>query len=112
MGFALKGVKDSREELMKRMNMIILVVFIITAFFFQAAMAADSAELASTHSTCEHSDGDGSYYGAAGSKHEARSQATSQCVMIKIDNFEARYGQMPDEDTVDLYMDACVNICK
>ncbi len=96
---------------MKRMNLIILVALVITAFFTQAALA-ESADLSSKNPSCEHSDGDGSYYGSAGTKHEARSQATSQCVMIKIDNYEARYGQMPDEDTVDMYMDACVNICK
>ena len=96
---------------MKRLNLIILVALVVTAFFTQAAFA-ESTDLASQGSACEHSDGDGSYYGSAATKHEARGQATSQCVMIKVDNFEARYGQMPDEDTVDMYMDACVNICR
>ena len=113
---ALLALTTSRkwmEEQMKTINVLLIALFL--SLSFSQALASGSADLASSKSAiknCVHIDGDGGYSGSGTSMHAARSSASIQCVNHKVDNYEARTGRLPDADTYDMMIDACVNICK
>lgn len=100
------------------MNYTNYIKLTLLAFIFignlASAWANNRIELASKSPAkdCLHIDGDGAYQGAGASPHAARSDASIKCVNAKVDAFEGRYGALPDAETYDLMMDACINICK
>ena len=54
-------------------------------------------------------DGYGQYDGTGKTKWQAAKVAWEQCVTTKVDAYEKRHGIVPNFDTVDLFIDACIN---
>lgn len=55
-------------------------------------------------------DGYGTYSGRSSTKIAAQSIARTKCVMNKVISYENNHdGLTPDEDTVDLFFNACIN---
>ena len=54
-------------------------------------------------------DGYGEYSGYGATKNQAAGNARTACIMQKVAAYENRFGVTPDEDTADMFIDACIN---
>ena len=116
--------------------LILSVLFIILGFFFRTLIHSDvasnlpslrlpasmtdseslSSDLPSVASqnggsvTYKITDGYGTYTGRASTKIHAAEIARTDCIMNKVAMYESRNGGVtPDADTVDLFIDSCLN---
>ncbi len=81
----------------------------LTLAFNQTASAENKFNKNSKVVSYKIADGYGEYVGHGPTRTAASSEARTQCVMKKVEAYEKSRGQTPDEDTVDLYFDACIN---
>lgn len=91
--------------------MKIRLLTLLIAFTALQAQAAPSDQEAPTVVTCTHTDGYGSYSGKGSNRHEARSEASTQCFNRQVDLFEKTRGTLPDEDQAEDMIISCLNIC-
>jgi hypothetical protein len=78
----------------------------ILSFLSQMAIAVERDQKA----TYVVKDGYGEYVGQGTTKWKAAEEAWEKCVNTKADAYEKRHGNPPDLDTLDLFIDACINL--
>ena len=83
------------------------ILILCMGFGISLSASAEERELQS----CTHKNGYGSYSGQGINIHQARSQASMQCLTHQIEMFEDRNGRVPSDDEADLFLSACLNIC-
>lgn len=101
--------QNYKNKNFRTITVIIGVLFLTCSQITLAAQreveSGDSKEI-----SYKIADGYGEYVGRGSTKIAAQSMARTACVMNKVSSYESRHnGLTPDEDTVDLYFDACIN---
>jgi hypothetical protein len=97
----------------KQFKLIVLVVAILNlSVAAKAAGWTGEPRIPATvnaQASYQIEDGYGQYTGYGKTKLQAAGQAREACIMQKVIAYEGRHGVTPDEDTADLFIDACIN---